>query len=85
MSSDVNIFLPEQVNLYGCVIGDETKIGTFVEIQKNAIILDVLVFKKNGGDKVSLYGTMLTDCFYSTKIISLILRVILIKYYKSSR
>ena len=23
------------VNLYGCVIGDETKIGTFVEIQKN--------------------------------------------------
>ena len=26
------------VNLYGCSIGDETKIGTFVEIQKNAII-----------------------------------------------
>jgi len=24
------------VNLYGCEIGDETKIGTFVEIQKNA-------------------------------------------------
>lgn len=26
------------VNLYGCAIGDETKIGTFVEVQKNAII-----------------------------------------------
>lgn len=25
-------------NLYGCQIGDETKIGTFVEIQKNAVI-----------------------------------------------
>ncbi len=26
------------INLYGCVIGDETKIGAFVEIQKNANI-----------------------------------------------
>ena len=26
------------VNLYGCTIGDHTKIGTFVEIQKNARI-----------------------------------------------
>jgi len=26
------------VNLYGCTIGDETKIGCFVEIQKNASI-----------------------------------------------
>ena len=26
------------VNLYGCRIGDETRIGTFVEIQKNAVI-----------------------------------------------
>jgi acetyltransferase-like isoleucine patch superfamily enzyme len=26
------------VNLYGCTIGDETKIGAFVEIQKNAHI-----------------------------------------------
>jgi acetyltransferase-like isoleucine patch superfamily enzyme len=26
------------VNLYGCSIGDESKIGTFVEIQKNAQI-----------------------------------------------
>ena len=27
---------PQLVNLYGCTIGTETKIGTFVEIQKNA-------------------------------------------------
>lgn len=26
------------VNLYGCTIGDETKLGTFVEIQKNATV-----------------------------------------------
>jgi acetyltransferase-like isoleucine patch superfamily enzyme len=32
----VAIFHPTLVNLYGCRIGDDTKIGTFVEIQKNA-------------------------------------------------
>ena len=26
------------INLYGCEIGDETKIGAFVEIQKNASV-----------------------------------------------
>jgi acetyltransferase-like isoleucine patch superfamily enzyme len=26
------------VNLYGCSVGDDTKIGTFVEIQKGAVI-----------------------------------------------
>jgi len=34
----VVIFHPELVNLYGCQIGDGTKIGSFVEIQKNASI-----------------------------------------------
>jgi UDP-2-acetamido-3-amino-2,3-dideoxy-glucuronate N-acetyltransferase len=34
----VEIFHPELVNLYGCRIGDGTKIGSFVEIQKNASI-----------------------------------------------
>ena len=34
----VKIFQPDLVNLYGCSIGDETKIGAFVEIQKNAVI-----------------------------------------------
>jgi UDP-2-acetamido-3-amino-2,3-dideoxy-glucuronate N-acetyltransferase len=28
------------VNLYGCAIGNDTKIGTFVEIQKNASVGD---------------------------------------------
>jgi acetyltransferase-like isoleucine patch superfamily enzyme len=32
----VVIFHPDLVNLYGCRIGDDTKVGTFVEIQKNA-------------------------------------------------
>jgi UDP-2-acetamido-3-amino-2,3-dideoxy-glucuronate N-acetyltransferase len=35
---DVKIFHPQLVNLYGCRVGDETKIGTFVEIQKNVTI-----------------------------------------------
>lgn len=38
LGKDVRIFQPELVNLYGCAIGDETKIGAFVEIQKNSNI-----------------------------------------------
>ena len=34
----VKIFHPQLVNLYGCAIGAETKVGAFVEIQKNAAI-----------------------------------------------
>ena len=33
-----NVKIYNYVNLYGCEIGDETKIGCFVEIQKNAKI-----------------------------------------------
>jgi acetyltransferase-like isoleucine patch superfamily enzyme len=36
LGKDVRIF--SFVNLYGCSIGDNSKIGTFVEIQKNAEI-----------------------------------------------
>jgi len=38
LGKDVKIFQPDLVNLYGCTIGDETKVGAFVEIQKNAHI-----------------------------------------------
>ena len=33
-----NVRLHDFINLYGCEIGDDVKIGTFVEIQKGAII-----------------------------------------------
>jgi len=33
-----NVKFSKFINLYGCDIGDETKIGAFVEIQKNASI-----------------------------------------------
>jgi acetyltransferase-like isoleucine patch superfamily enzyme len=33
-----NVKLSKFINLYGCEIGDESKIGAFVEIQKNASI-----------------------------------------------
>jgi UDP-2-acetamido-3-amino-2,3-dideoxy-glucuronate N-acetyltransferase len=35
---DVQIYHPDLVNLYGCTVGDDTKIGTFVEIQAGASI-----------------------------------------------
>jgi acetyltransferase-like isoleucine patch superfamily enzyme len=42
VTSDVklgrDVKLSKFINLYGCEIGDETKIGAFVEIQKNAIV-----------------------------------------------
>jgi UDP-2-acetamido-3-amino-2,3-dideoxy-glucuronate N-acetyltransferase len=38
LGRDVRIFHPDLVNLYGCSIGDETRIGTFVEIQIGAKI-----------------------------------------------
>src|ERR1700751_4924861 len=31
-----DVRLSKFINLYGCEVGDETKIGAFVEIQKNA-------------------------------------------------
>ena len=34
----VRIHHPDLVNLYGCSVGDDTRIGTFVEIQKNATV-----------------------------------------------
>jgi UDP-2-acetamido-3-amino-2,3-dideoxy-glucuronate N-acetyltransferase len=36
LAANVVIPQPALVNLYGCSVGEETKIGTFVEIQKNA-------------------------------------------------
>src|SRR5213593_3012434 len=42
ISSDVtlgkNVKLSKFLNLYGCTVGDNSKIGAFVEIQKNAVI-----------------------------------------------
>jgi len=33
-----NVRLSKFINLYGCEVGDDTKIGAFVEIQKNATV-----------------------------------------------
>ena len=38
LGQGVQIFHPDLVNLYGCSVDDETKIGSFVEIQKNASV-----------------------------------------------
>jgi acetyltransferase-like isoleucine patch superfamily enzyme len=34
----MNVRLARFINLYGCYIGDESKIGAFVEVQKNATV-----------------------------------------------
>ncbi len=38
LGNDVRIVQPDLVNLYGCSIGAESRIGAFVEIQKNASV-----------------------------------------------
>ncbi|HEY3158243.1 MAG TPA: acyltransferase [Vicinamibacterales bacterium] len=38
LGKNVMIHHPDLVNLYGCQVGDDTRIGAFVEIQKNATI-----------------------------------------------
>lgn len=38
LGANVKIFHPSLVNLYGCTVGDDSRIGAFVEIQKNATI-----------------------------------------------
>ena len=38
LGRDVRIFQPDLVNLYGCSVGDDTRIGAFVEIQKNVSV-----------------------------------------------
>src|SRR5262249_3564746 len=38
LGPNVGIAHPDLVNLYGCTIGEGTKIATFVEIQKNAFV-----------------------------------------------
>lgn len=38
MGQGVTIFQPDLVNLYGCTLGADTKVGAFVEIQKNSCV-----------------------------------------------
>lgn len=38
LGQGVEVFHPELVNLYGCTVGDYSRVGTFVEIQKGVVI-----------------------------------------------
>lgn len=38
LGQNVKIFQPDLVNIYGCVIGDDTRIGPFIEIQNDVTI-----------------------------------------------
>ena len=73
LGHDVRIFQPDLVNLYGCTIGAESKVGAFVEIQKNATIgrrckVSSHTFICEGveiGDEVFIgHGVMFTNDLY---------------------
>lgn len=38
LAPGARVFHPDLVNLYGCTIGPDSRIGTFVEIQRGAVI-----------------------------------------------
>jgi len=38
LGKDVRIYNPDQVNIFGCIIGDRSFVGPFVEITRNTII-----------------------------------------------
>jgi UDP-2-acetamido-3-amino-2,3-dideoxy-glucuronate N-acetyltransferase len=38
LGADAVVHHPDLVNLYGCRIGDRTRIGAFVEVQRGAVI-----------------------------------------------
>ncbi len=40
LGQNIKIFHRNMVNLYGCEIGDDTRIGSFVEIQKGVVVGD---------------------------------------------
>jgi UDP-2-acetamido-3-amino-2,3-dideoxy-glucuronate N-acetyltransferase len=77
LGKDVRIFQPDLVNLYGCSIGSETKIGAFVEIQKNVAIgerckISSHTFVCEGvvvGDEVFVgHGVMFTNDIYPSAV-----------------
>ena len=53
-----DVRLSKFINLYGCASGDNTKIGAFVEVQKNAYSL--LIF---GGAKVWFKLLVFESCY----------------------
>jgi UDP-2-acetamido-3-amino-2,3-dideoxy-glucuronate N-acetyltransferase len=40
LGSRVRVLYPDLVNLYGCIVGDDTIIGPFVEIQRGSVVGD---------------------------------------------
>jgi acetyltransferase-like isoleucine patch superfamily enzyme len=59
LGEDVKIYA--FVNLYGCEIGDESKIGTFVEIQKGAKIATILCGVTIGERAIVGAGSVVTN------------------------
>lgn len=73
LGRNVKIFNPDQVNIFGCEIGDESFIGPFVEITRNTIIGKNCVIESHAFlcDSVTLeddvfisHGAMFTNDLY---------------------
>lgn len=79
LGDNVAIYHPDLVNLYGCRIGSNSKVGTFVEIQKNAVIGEYCKISSHTficegvdiGDGVFIgHGVMFTNDTYPKAIAS---------------
>jgi len=73
LGKNVKIFNPEQVNIFGCIIGDESFVGPFVEITRNTTIGNNCVIESHAFlcDSVILedhvfisHGAMFTNDLY---------------------
>lgn len=73
LGNNVKIFNPDQVNIFGCEIGDDSFIGPFVEITRNTIIGKNCVIESHAFlcDSVTLednvfisHGAMFTNDLY---------------------
>ncbi len=61
LGDGVVIHHPDLVNLYGCSVGSETRIGAFVEIQKGAVIGDQC---KISSHTFVCEGVTIEDCVF---------------------
>jgi UDP-2-acetamido-3-amino-2,3-dideoxy-glucuronate N-acetyltransferase len=73
LGTDVKIFAPDLVNLFGCMIGDRTFIGPFVEITRGATVGKRCLIESHSficdgvhvGDDVFIgHGVMFTNDLY---------------------
>jgi acetyltransferase-like isoleucine patch superfamily enzyme len=61
LGQGVQIFHPDLVNLYGCSVGDDTKIGSFVEIEDDVFVGHGVMFINDLYPRASQDGRLQTE------------------------